>query len=128
MSNVFENMVPLVSVVITTFNRKQNLKQAINSILEQTFKNFEIIIVDNFSQYEINNFVRSFNDSRIKLIQNDNNGNYVINRNLGIKHSKGEFIAFCDDDDYWLPHKLESQLKLFEKKRKLVLYIQNVIC
>ena len=98
------------------------MKQAINSILEQTFKNFEIIIIDNFSEFDINNFIESFNDSRLRLIQNENNGNYVINRNLGIKHSKGDFIAFCDDDDYWLPHKLESQLKLFGKKEVGLVY------
>jgi len=104
---------PLVSVVVTTYNRQKDLNQAITSILEQTFGDFEIIVVDNYSDYNICEFINSFGDDRIILVQNHNNGNYVINRNLGIKKSRGSFIAFCDDDDYWLPHKLSSQLELF---------------
>jgi glycosyltransferase involved in cell wall biosynthesis len=117
MNNNKNKTKPLISVIVTTYNRKNELKQAVKSILAQTFDNFEIIIVDNYSDYNIHKLINSFKDLRIVLIQNHNNGNYVISRNLGIKKAKGSFIAFCDDDDYWLPHKLESQLKLFDNKK-----------
>lgn len=105
---------PLVSVIVTTFNRKDKLKDAITSILDQTYNNFEILVIDNFSNYDIKKLIQEFNDTRIILVQNENNGNYVVNRNLGIKKSKGDFIAFCDDDDYWLKHKLTEQIQIFK--------------
>jgi glycosyltransferase involved in cell wall biosynthesis len=104
---------PLVSIIVTTFNRKDKLQEAILSILEQSYNNFEIVVVDNFSDYDIKDFIKKFNDNRIRLIQNNNGGNYVINRNLGIKQSHGDYVAFCDDDDYWLPHKLTEQMAFF---------------
>ena len=105
---------PLVSVIVTTFNRKDKLKDAVTSILDQTYNNFEILVIDNFSNYDIRKLIQEFNDTRIILVQNENNGNYVVNRNLGIKKSKGDFIAFCDDDDYWLKHKLTEQMQIFK--------------
>ena len=104
---------PLVSVIVTTYNREEKLKEALISILEQTYTNIEILVVDNFSNYNIKGLIKDFNDTRIILIQNANNGNYVINRNLGIKKSHGDYVAFCDDDDYWLSHKLTEQIRLF---------------
>ena len=102
---------PLVTVIVTTYNRKELLKKTINSIINQTFKNFELIVVDNFSDYNFLQFITSFNDPRIKPFQNQNNGIIAINRNYGLKRVKGEYIAFCDDDDYWEQNKLEEQLK-----------------
>ena len=104
---------PLVSVITTTYNRKQYLRQCLNSIMAQTYTNFEVIIVDNFSNYDIKLLLNSYNDNRIKLIQNNNKGKYVINRNIGIKLSKGDFIAFCDDDDLWHPKNLKFKIKRF---------------
>lgn len=101
---------PLVSIIVTTYNRKYYLIDCINSILAQTFTNFELIIVDNYSNYDIKTLLKNYNDDRIKLIQNDNNGKYVINRNIGIRASKGEFIAFCDDDDLWHEKNLKSKI------------------
>ena len=106
---------PLVSVIVTTYNRKDKLKEAIKSILDQTYNNLEILVVDNYSNYDINELIQDFNDTRIILIQNENNGNYVVNRNLGIKKSNGDYIAFCDDDDYWLTHKLTEQMQVFKE-------------
>jgi teichuronic acid biosynthesis glycosyltransferase TuaG len=101
---------PKISVVVTTYNRKDFLRDTINSILNQTFEDFELIVVDNFSNYNFFSHIDSFNDSRIIPFQNQNNGIIAINRNFGIKRSTGEFIAFCDDDDIWMTDKLESQL------------------
>ena len=108
---------PLISVIVTTYNRKDKLKEAIKSILEQTYNNLEILVIDNYSNYDIHGLIQEFNDTRITLIQNENKGNYVINRNLGIKKSNGDFIAFCDDDDYWLKHKLTEQMQIFKDSK-----------
>ena len=59
--------------------------------------------------------MKSFNDKRIKPYQNNNNGVVSINRNFGIKHSKGELISFCDDDDYWVQEKLEKQIEAYDE-------------
>lgn len=107
-----------MSVIVTTYNRKSQLQEAINSIVGQTYSNVEVVVVDNFSNFDIRALIKSYQDPRILLIQNENHGNYVVNRNLGISHSSGEYIAFCDDDDYWLPHKLSEQVGLFTKSRK----------
>tara|TARA_B100000315_G_C14523743_1_gene562811 strand:- start:156 stop:1124 length:969 start_codon:yes stop_codon:yes gene_type:complete len=101
----------LVSVIVTTYNRKEMLYDTIKSILNQTYVNFELIIVDTYSDYNFKSYIKSFNDNRIRSFQNENNGVIGINRNYGIKKSIGEYIAFCDDDDIWLPEKLEIQLQ-----------------
>ena len=113
MESEIRNIGPLVSIIVTTYNRELQLLEAINSIIEQTYQNIEILVVDNFSDYDIQGLIQSFNDPRIVLVQNENGGNYVVNRNLGILKSTGEYIAFCDDDDYWLPHKLSEQMRFF---------------
>ncbi len=101
---------PKVSIVLTTFNREKYLSETINSILSQTFLDFELIIVDNYSNYNIIEVINKYNDNRIFFYQNKNNGIIAINRNFGIKKTRGDFIAFCDDDDIWLPNKLELQI------------------
>jgi glycosyltransferase involved in cell wall biosynthesis len=104
---------PLVSVIVTTYNRKELLKETINAILNQTFRKFELIVVDNFSDYNFFAHIEYFNDKRIIPFQNQNNGIIAVNRNFGIKKARGGYIAFCDDDDYWKENKLEIQLKHF---------------
>jgi len=101
---------PSVTVIVTTYNRKNMLGETIDSILKQSYGDFELIIVDNFSNYDFLSYIESFNDDRIKPYQNKNNGIIAKNRNLGIKKSRGNYIAFCDDDDIWLPDKLNIQI------------------
>ena len=105
------NKTPLISVIVTTYNRKELLSTTIKSILNQTYSNLELIVVDNYSGYDFNDYMNSFNDERIKAFQNQNNGIIAINRNFGITKAKGEYLAFCDDDDYWVDEKLEQQIK-----------------
>jgi glycosyltransferase involved in cell wall biosynthesis len=107
---------PFISVIVTTYNRKNLLKETIDSILNQTYDNFELIVVDNYSNYNFLKYITSFDDDRIKAFQNKNNGNIALNRNFGIKKAIGEYIAFCDDDDLWFPKKLEIQLNHFTDK------------
>lgn len=102
-----KNKIPFFSVVVTTYNRKVLLKKNINSILNQTFSDFELIIIDNYSDYDFIEFIKSFNDIRIKPYLNKNNGIIATNRNFGIMKAKCKYISFCDDDDLWFPNKLQ---------------------
>ena len=111
---------PLISVIVTTYNRKNMLKDSILSILNQTYSNFELIVVDNFSDYDFFNYIKSFNDSRIKPFQSKNNGIIAVNRNFGINKSNGELIAFCDDDDYWHKSKLSNQILVFNDSNTIL--------
>ena len=105
----------MISIIVTTFNRELYLKETIKSILNQSFKNFELIIVDDYSNYDIDTLIKNFNDNRIILLKNDSKKNIARNRNLGLKHSKNEIIAFCDDDDTWEKDKLQKQINLINK-------------
>lgn len=107
---------PLVSVVVPTFNRAQLLSETVISILGQTFQKFEIIIVDNMSEDGTEAYVRGLDDPRIRYYRNPNNGTIAINRNFGIRQALGKYVAFCDDDDLWLPEKLEKQLLYFAEE------------
>ena len=101
---------PKVSVVIPTFNRADTIGDSIKSVLEQTFKDFEVIVVDDGSTDGTESVVAAFGDSRIKYIMQDDAGACAA-RNNGIRHANGEYIAFQDSDDYWMPRKLERQLQ-----------------
>ncbi len=103
-----------VSAIITTFNRAKFLKKAIKSVLGQTYGDFELIILDNSSSDDTEATVRSFADKRIRYIKHRPLG-IAESRNLGIGEAQGEFVAFLDDDDEWLPNKLSAELKIFEK-------------
>ena len=106
----FINKQPLISVVITTFNRKNLLKETLDSIQRQSFTDFEIIIVDNYSEDKTKNFILNHPNKKIRFYQNKNDGIIAINRNFGIKKAKGKYIAFCDDDDLWETDKLHRQI------------------
>tara|TARA_B100000886_G_scaffold339584_1_gene305516 strand:- start:821 stop:1744 length:924 start_codon:yes stop_codon:yes gene_type:complete len=110
---------PLVSVVIPTYNHAFFLKKAISSVIGQTFKNFELIIVDNKSTDETDEVIKSFTDPRIKVLKVENNGIIGLSRNFGIENSKGNWIAFLDSDDYWYEDRLE---KIFFKSKNFTQY------
>lgn len=105
---------PLVSVVLPTYNRAHLLGKAIQSILSQTYQNFEIIVVDDCSHDNTEEVVRGFADERIRFFNHEKNQGAIAARNTGIKASKGGYIAFQDSDNEWLPEKLEKQIKAFE--------------
>lgn len=109
----------LVSVIIPTYRRSDMLVRAIESVLNQTYKNIELIVVndnikgDEFS-LELYKKIESINDSRLKLIEQDEHINGAAARNVGIREAKGEYISFLDDDDYWKKEKIEHQLNLLK--------------
>lgn len=103
----------LISVIIPTHNRLPFLKRAVDSVINQTFKNIEIIIVDDGSTDGTEKLYQATEDRRIRYVRIDKprGGNFA--RNIGVENSRGDLIAFLDDDDEWLPNKLERQLFLF---------------
>jgi glycosyltransferase involved in cell wall biosynthesis len=108
-----------VSVIILTYNRAKRLVEAIDSVLNQTFKNLELIIVDNYSSDDTESVVNSLKDQRIRYFKNENKGFLGINRNFGIEKAQGEYIAFLDDDDIWLPEKLAKQIEMLDANKEL---------
>lgn len=104
-----------ISVIIPTCLRKDSLRKAINSVLKQTFKEFEIIVVnDSSGEKEIINVLEEFRDSRIKYFCNSRKKGANGARNTGILKAKGKYIAMLDDDDIFLPSKLEKQYNILE--------------
>jgi teichuronic acid biosynthesis glycosyltransferase TuaG len=110
-----------VSVIVTTSNRKDYLRETINSILDQTYQNFELIVVDNYSNYDFLAFIASFKNDKIVAFQNHDDRIIAVNRNFGIEHTTGELIAFCDDDDIWHKRKLELQVKYLQQRPSVIL-------
>ncbi|MDN3643380.1 glycosyltransferase family 2 protein [Lutimonas halocynthiae] len=109
-----------ISVVIPTFKRPDRLTRALNSVLNQTYSNFEILVIDDDNMGEESlNVVENFNDDRIMFFKNNRSKGANGARNMGVIHATGNFIAFLDDDDEWLPIYLESQLKTLESTDKM---------
>ena len=104
---------PFVSVVMPTYNYGRFIKRALNSVLVQTYQNYEIIVVDDASDDDTKDIVNQYHDQRIKYIKHNKNYGPSQARNTGIKASQGTYIAFLDSDDVWMPDKLEAQINVF---------------
>lgn len=110
----------LVSVIIPTYKRCDTLVRAIESVINQTYKNIEIIVVndntpnDEFS-LRLYDEIKKITDERLIFVEQEKHINGAAARNCGIKIAKGEYLAFLDDDDYWMPQKIEHHLAAFEK-------------
>ncbi|OFX42842.1 MAG: hypothetical protein A2046_03725 [Bacteroidetes bacterium GWA2_30_7] len=107
---------PLVSVIITTYRRPENLQSAINSVISQTYQNIELIVVDdndNDSEFRVATaeIIDKYSKNAIKYIKHEKNSNGACARNSGIKNSKGSFICFLDDDDVYLPTRIERSIQ-----------------
>ena len=114
------NKTPVVSIVIPTYNHGRFLKKCLQTVLDQTFTGWEAIVVNNFSEDNTIAVINSFQDQRIHLVNFKNNGIIAASRNLGIKRSVGEYIAFLDSDDWWIPQKLEKSLHYLEQGADVV--------
>lgn len=106
------NNKPLVSVIIPTFNRCHVIPRAINSVLNQKYKNIELIVIDDGSSDQTEKLMREEFFAN-KYIKTDNNGVSAA-RNLGVNHANGKYIAFLDSDDEWMPKKVEKQVDFLE--------------
>jgi glycosyltransferase involved in cell wall biosynthesis len=104
-----------ISVIIPTWNRAHTIKRAIMSALNQTYPPYEVLICDDGSTDNTEKIVKSIADSRIRWLPGKHSGLPAIPRNRGIQRSQGEWLAFLDSDDEWLPDKLDKQVKLAKK-------------
>lgn len=108
------NSKPLVSVIINCYNGDRYLKDAVDSVISQTYQNWEIIFWDNQSSDQSAKIFNSYNDSRLKYYFAPSHTLLYEARNYAIKNSVGEYIAFLDVDDWWVDDKLEKQIPLFD--------------
>ncbi|MGR9522915.1 glycosyltransferase family 2 protein [Priestia megaterium] len=112
---------PLVTVLMPVYNGQKYLAEAIESILNQTYQNFEFIIIDDGSTDKSKEIIQTYNDARIKLICNPTNLKLIATLNKGIKLSSGKYIARMDCDDVSLPTRLEEQIKFLEENPDIIL-------
>ena len=111
---------PFVTVVIPTFNHAKLLRRALDSVVAQTFDNWEAIVINNFSTDETIKVVESYQDDRIKLINFKNNGVIAASRNQGIKNARGTYIAFLDSDDNWYSEKLQKCVEYANQRTQFI--------
>jgi glycosyltransferase involved in cell wall biosynthesis len=112
---------PVVSVVVPTFNRADLLGETLQSILAQTLRDLELIVVSDGSTDGTRAVVEGLGDPRVQFIEQANSGGPAGPRNRGVRAARGKYVAFCDDDDLWLPEKLERQVALMERESDIAL-------
>lgn len=105
----------LVSIIMPSYNTGGFIAQAIESVLAQTYDNWELIIVDDCSTDDTDVVVSRYTDSRIRYLKNPKNGGAAVSRNYALLEAKGRWIAFLDSDDLWIPRKLEKQIRFMEE-------------
>ena len=121
----------LVSVIIPTYKRADNIERAVKSVVNQTYKNIEIIVVDDNAnnpkdREKTRNIVKKYKN--IKFIENKENLGGALTRNVGIENANGNYIAFLDDDDEYISTKIEKQLKLLKEKEKQNKKVGMIYC
>ncbi len=107
-------MTPKVSVIVATYNRADLLPRAVNSVLAQTYDNYEIIIIDDCSADRTDVVAQQFSDPRIRYVRHETNRGAAFARNTGIAEARGEYIAFLDDDDECAPNRLADQVAVLD--------------
>lgn len=105
----------LVSIIMPSYNTGKFIKETINSVIAQTYSNWELIIVDDCSTDNTDEIVKSINDNRIIYLKNETNSGAAISRNKALREAKGRWIAFLDSDDLWKNDKLEKQIKFMKE-------------
>ena len=113
---------PLVSIIMNCYNGEKYLDESLKSIINQTYKNWELIFWDNLSTDNSKRIFEKYKDKRFKYFQAKKHTVLYKARNLAIKNTNGEFIAFLDTDDIWLKDKLSQQIKLFYNKNIGLVY------
>ena len=115
----------LVSIIMPSYNTGKYIAETINSVLEQTYKNWELLIVDDDSKDNTDEVIKPYlSDKRVRLIKNSKNRGAAISRNRALKEAKGKWIAFLDSDDLWSPEKLENQISFMREKHCCFSYTQ----
>jgi len=104
----------LVSIIMPSWNTSNFIAESIQSVINQTYKNWELIIVDDCSTDNTDEVVSFYKDQRIKYLKNEKNSGAAITRNKALREAQGEWIAFLDSDDLWAPEKLEHQINFMK--------------
>lgn len=110
-------MQDLVSIIMPSFNTVQYIANSIQSVIDQTYENWELIIVDDCSTDNTDAVVAGISDTRIRYLKNEKNSGAAVSRNYALREAKGRWIAFLDSDDIWHPEKLERQLAFMKEKK-----------
>jgi|TARA_B110001450_G_C17571227_1_gene460872 glycosyltransferase involved in cell wall biosynthesis len=110
------------SIILTTYNQIELLKKCLSSVFNQSFKEFELIVIDNNSTDGTSEYLKSIKDERLKILKIHNEGMYVKSRNLGIRNSKTDWIAFIDSDDIWYPEKLKKCYEIIKQNDVDLIY------
>ena len=115
LAKVKDIKLPTVSVIIPVYNRAHLLHRSLDSVVAQTFKDIEILIIDDCSRDNPYSVIEEYSDSRIRYVRQNENQGVAAARNRGLREAKGVFVAFLDDDDEWFPEKLSRQVELFQQ-------------
>ena len=120
----------LVSIIMPSYNSAAYIADSIESILRQTYKDWELLIVDDCSEDDTVNIITRYasQDKRIHLFQLEQNMGSGHTRNHGIENASGRYLAFCDSDDQWLPHKLERQIAFMKERGCSIVYGSYIVC
>ena len=110
---------PFISIIIPTYNHANYISKALKSVMNQSFQDWEAIVIDNQSVDETRKIIKSFNDSRIRYLRISNNGIVAKSRNAGVKFAKGKWIAFLDSDDWWKKNKLKMCYEIIKQKNDI---------
>lgn len=105
----------LVSVIMPSWNTSNFIAESIQSVIDQTYENWELIIVDDCSTDNTDEVVAKFTDKRIRYLKNEKNSGAALSRNRALREARGEWIAFLDSDDLWNPDKLEHQINFMNE-------------
>ena len=105
----------LFSIIIPTYNRANEISRCLSSVVNQTYRHWEAIVVDNFSDDNTEEIVNNFKDERIRYYKNHNYGIISVSRNYALDRANGDWICFLDSDDSWKPNKLECLLPYIDK-------------
>lgn len=126
METIVKKNMALVSVIIPCFNREGTIVQSVNSVLEQTYNDIEVIVIDDASTDNSLKKLQEIHDNRLRIIPLEKNGGACIARNVGIENSKGNYIAFQDSDDIWKKEKLEIQMNAIVNQKADIVFCQFI--
>ena len=114
----------LVSIIMPSWNTAKFIAETIQSVIDQTYQNWELLIVDDCSTDNTDEIVASFKDDRIKYFHNEKNSGAALTRNRAMREAQGEWIAFLDSDDLWMPKKLEKQIAFMRENGYTLSYTE----
>ena len=110
-----DNKIKLVDIILPNYNGSKTLKETINSVINQSFQDFNLYVIDDFSNDKSINIIEDYSDPRVNLIKLKKNKGVYFCRNLGMRKSSSKYLAFIDSDDYWQKDKLKKQINFMQK-------------